>query len=85
MKWYNNFRNIKVVLVAVAAVIALTSLFVSNALVAELKNEEAKKVELWAEAMRSLNSVEEAETISLEEINASGAMWRYLRVPTRWR
>lgn len=72
MKWYNNFRNIKVVLVAVAAVIALTSLFVSNALVAELKNEEAKKVELWAEAMRSLNSVEEAETISLEEINASG-------------
>ncbi len=72
MKWYNNFRNIKVVLVAVAAVIALTSLFVSNTLVAELKNEEVKKVELWAEAMRSLNSVEEVETISLEEINASG-------------
>ena len=72
MKWYNNFRNIKFVLIAVAALIALASLYVSNTLVNELKREEVKKVELWAEAMRSLNSVEEVETISLDEINASG-------------
>lgn len=72
MKWYNNFRNVKFVLIAVAAVIALASLFVSDTLVGELKKEEVKKVGLWAEAMRSLNSVEEVETISLEDINASG-------------
>ena len=72
MKWYNNFRNVKFVLIAVAALIALASLYVSNTLVNELKREEVKKVELWAEAMRSLNSVEEVETISLEDINASG-------------
>ena len=72
MKWYNNFRNIKFVLIAVAALIALVSLYVSNTLVNELKREEVKKVELWAEAMRSLNCVEEVETISLEDINASG-------------
>ena len=72
MKWYNNFRNIKFVLIIVAAVIAFTSLFVSDSLVTELKREEVKRIELWAEAMRSLNSIEEVETISLEEINASG-------------
>ena len=36
MKWYNNFRNVKFVLIAVAALIALASLYVSNTLVNEL-------------------------------------------------
>ena len=72
MKWYNNFRNVKFILILMAAVIAIASLYVSNTLVSELKSEEVKKVELWAEAMRSLNSVDEVETISLDDINASG-------------
>ena len=29
-------------------------------------------MQIWAEAMRSLNNIEEVETISLDEINASG-------------
>lgn len=72
MKWYSNFRRIKYLLVAIAAFIAAVSLLVSHSLVRDLKTEEEKKMQIWAEAMRSLNNIEEVETISLDEINASG-------------
>ena len=50
MKWLSNFRNVKYLLIAMAAVIAAASLFVSNSLVRELKAEEEKKMLVWAEA-----------------------------------
>ncbi len=45
-------------LVAMAVVISVASLVVSNFLVRDLKEEELHKMEIWAEAMRSLNNAD---------------------------
>ena len=65
MRWYSNFRNVKIVLVVVAAVIAAGSLFISNTLVEDLKNEEQKKMQIWAGAMDYLNRADENTDLSL--------------------
>lgn len=65
MKWFSNFRNVKFVLIAVAAIIAAISLFVSNTLVKDLKAEEEKKMTIWAEAMNSLNRADENTDLAL--------------------
>ena len=67
MKWFNNFRNAKYVLIAVAAVIAVASLLVSNFIVEDLKKEEVRRMEVWASAMSSLISADVDEDVSLEE------------------
>lgn len=65
MKWFSNFRNVKIVLIVVAALIAATSLIVSNALVSDLKTEERKKMQVWADAMDFLNRADENTDLSL--------------------
>ena len=65
MQWINRFRRIKILLIACAAIIATVSLFVSNRLVADLKQEELRKMQVWAEAMRSLNSADEHTDLNL--------------------
>lgn len=65
MKLFSNFRSIKYLLILVAAVIAAGSLFISDKLVADLKNEELNKMRVWAEAMRSLNSADESTDLNL--------------------
>ena len=66
MKWFKNFRNAKYVLIAVAAVIAAVSLWVSNLIVADLKQEEERRMAVWASAMTSLINAEVGEDVSLE-------------------
>lgn len=58
MNWFERFRNIKVLLVALAVFIAFVSLFTSNYLIQDLKQGEMNSVEVWSEAMRSLNSAD---------------------------
>lgn len=65
MKWFANFRNVKYILIAIAAVIAAASLLVSNSLVKDLKAEEEKKMEIWAEAMNSLNRADANTDLAL--------------------
>lgn len=65
MKWFSNFRNVKIVLIVVAALIAATSLIVSNALVSDLKTEERKKMQVWADAMDYFNRADENTDLSL--------------------
>lgn len=72
MKWFSNFRYIKYLLIIVAAVIAAVSLQVSNSLVEDLKQEEERKMEVWASAMGSLISAEENADVSLEQDILSG-------------
>lgn len=72
MKWFSNFRYIKYLLIIVAAVIAAVSLLVSNSLVEDLKQEEERKMEVWASAMGSLISAEENADVSLEQEILSG-------------
>ena len=63
----SNFRKVKVLLIIFAAVIAASSLWVSDSLVNDLKDEEMKKMEMWASAMSSLISAEESADVTLEQ------------------
>ena len=55
----------KIILVVAAVVIAVASLVVSNSLTSELADEEHNKMEIWAEAMRSLNTADESTDLNL--------------------
>ncbi|MBR3895713.1 MAG: HAMP domain-containing histidine kinase [Bacteroidaceae bacterium] len=61
MQWVDKIKHLKIVLVVMAVVIALLSLGVSHYLVKDLSREEEQKMEVWAEAMRTLN-IATAET-----------------------
>ncbi len=63
--WTDHIRQVKIVLVATAVIIAVASLVVSQVLIHDLFVEEHNKMEVWAEAMRSLNSADENTDISL--------------------
>lgn len=65
MQWYKSFNKVKYLLIAVAAIIAAASLFVSHSLTSDLKKEELNKMQLFAEAMRSLNSADENTDLNL--------------------
>ena len=65
MKWFNNFHNVKYLLIVFAALIATGGLYISNSLVSDLKEEEMTKMCVWAEAMRSLNNADETTDLNL--------------------
>ena len=50
---------------SVAVIIAVASLVVSHSLTKDLETEERNKMEVWAEAMRSLNKADENTDLSL--------------------
>ena len=56
MQWIDRIKQVKILLVVMAVVIALLSLGVSHYLVKDLSREEEQKMEVWAEAMRTLNN-----------------------------
>lgn len=55
----------KILLVVMAVLIAVASLVVSNLLTRDLYEEEHKKMEIWAEAMRTLNYEDENAGMNL--------------------
>lgn len=55
MQWTDRIRQVKILLVVMAVVIAVASLVASHVLTRDLYEEEHKKMEIWAEAMRALN------------------------------
>ena len=65
MHWTDQIRQVKILLVAVAIVIAAVSLVVSHFLVRDLAIEEQNKMGVWAEAMRSLNNADENTDLNL--------------------
>lgn len=65
MQWTDKIRQVKIVLVVAAVLIAVVSLIVSHFLVRDLSIEERNKMEVWAEAMRSLNSADENTDLGL--------------------
>lgn len=62
---FSNMQYVKVGLVAAAVVIAAASLVVSNVLVGDMAKEEEKSMEVWAEAMRTLQRADEATDLTL--------------------
>lgn len=65
MQWTDRIRQVKIVLVIAAIVIAASSLVVSHYLVRDLADEERGKMEVWAEAMRSFNTADENTDLNL--------------------
>ena len=65
MKWFERIKNVKLLLIIVAIIIAIASLLTSKYLIDDLKREELNKMEVWAEAMRSLNQADENTDINL--------------------
>ena len=59
MQWTDRIRQVKIILVLAAIVIAVTSLIISNIFVKDLAKEERNKMEIWADAMRSFNMADE--------------------------
>ena len=62
---FDRIRNIRYVLVLFAILIAIGSLLTSNYLISDLEEEERNRMEVWAEAMRSLNAADENTDMNL--------------------
>ena len=65
MLWTDRIRQVKIILVVTAAIIAVASLVVSHFLVRDLAIEEQNKMGVWAEAMHSLNTADETTDLNL--------------------
>lgn len=65
MIFFERLQYLKVGMVLVAIFIAIVSLLTSNYLISDLENEETKKMEVWAEAMRSLDTADEFTDLNL--------------------
>ena len=65
MIWTDRLRQVKILLVSAAIVIAAASLAISHFLVADLENEEKNRMAVWAEAMRTLNNADEKTDLNL--------------------
>lgn len=65
MQWTDRIRQVKILLVVMAVIIAVASLLVSHFLVDDLSNEERKKMEVWAQALHTLNEADENTDLSL--------------------
>ena len=65
MQWTDRIRQVKIALVMAAIIIAAASLLVSHILVKDLQKEEKIRMEIWAQALRSLNTADEHTDLTL--------------------
>ena len=65
MQWTDRIRQVRILLVVAAVVIAVVSLLVSHYLVGDLQREERSKMQTWAEALQALNNADESTDLSL--------------------
>ena len=65
MQWTDRIRQVKILLVIAALIIAVVSLLVSHYLVHDLQREERNKMETWAEALHALNEADETTDLTL--------------------
>lgn len=65
MRITDHIRQFKVFLVVVAIMIVAVLLIFSHLLVKDLERDETKKMEVWAEAMRTFNEANENTDLSL--------------------
>ena len=65
MQWTDRIRQVKIVLVIAAIVIAVASLLVSHFLVRDLSKEERNRMEVWAQALHALNAADENTDLTL--------------------
>ena len=65
MQWTDRIRQVKILLVVAAAVIAVASLLISHFLVRDLSKEERNRMEVWAQALHALNNADENTDVAL--------------------
>ena len=65
MQWTDRIRQVKIILVVMAVVIAVASLLVSHFLVQDLIDEERSKMQVWADAMHAINEAGPDDDLSL--------------------
>lgn len=65
MQWTDRIRQVKIILVVMAIAIAVASLVVSHSMTRDLEAQERNRMEVWAEAMRSLNQADENTDLNL--------------------
>lgn len=65
MQWADRIKRIRLSLIVAAVLLSVASLVVSHFLVSDLKREEQVKMEVWAEAMRSLSDADVDADLSL--------------------
>ena len=65
MQWTDRIRQVKIFLVVAAILIAVASLLVSHSLTHDLADQERSKMQVWAEAMKSLSAADENTDLSL--------------------
>ena len=65
MQWTDRTRQVKIFLVIAAIIIAVASLLVSHSLTHDLSVQEKSKMQVWAEAMKSLSAADENTDLSL--------------------
>lgn len=65
MQWTDRIRQVKIFLVVAAILIAVASLLVSHFLTHDLSDQEKSKMQVWAEAMKSLSAADENTDLSL--------------------
>ena len=65
MQWTDRIRQVKIILVVAAVIIAVASLLVSHFLVRDLSIEERHRMEVWAQALHALNEADETTDVSL--------------------
>lgn len=65
MQWTDKIRHVNTLLVMAAITIAVGSLLVSHYLTRDLREQEQRKMEVWAEAMRTLSNADENTDLNL--------------------
>jgi len=75
---YRSGRTFRYFFIATAAIIAIASVWVTNTLVNQLKEEEHKKIKIWAESVALLSMQPEFEGLEKEEAKAFSAYKEHL-------
>lgn len=65
MQWTDSLRRIKLLLIILASVITLASLVYTHRIARNLRAEEQSRMEVWAEAMRTLSMADDDTNLSL--------------------
>ena len=65
MQWTDRIRQVKIILVVAAVLIAVASLLISHFLVLDLSKEEHQRMEVWAQALHALNAADETTDLTL--------------------
>jgi K+-sensing histidine kinase KdpD len=82
---YKSGKTFRYLFILVAVIIAIASVWVTNRLVDELKEEERKKIENWAEAVTLISTQALSEEMNADSLgNSNAAIIKYDELLTKF-